>query len=65
MNLLSDLSSELAIAILVDKKQTKKVDSKQALELIGKVFQILQPHINEENIRNCVIQPESLKAANH
>lgn len=43
MNLLSDLSSELAVAFLVDKKYSEKVDSKEAIDLIGKVFDILEP----------------------
>ncbi len=67
MHLLSDLSSELAVAILADKKQTEKVDAKQALELLGNVYEILQSKpitIVEEN-KNHLIQTEAMKAAHN
>lgn len=65
MNLLSDLSSELAEAILLGKKQTEKVDSKQARDLLVKVFEILQPDTIAERNRHYLIQAESVIAANH
>jgi hypothetical protein len=65
MNLLSDLSSELAEAILLGKQQTEKIDSNQARELLGKVFEILQPIAIEEKNKNYAIQTESVKVANH
>jgi hypothetical protein len=65
MNLLSDLSSELAEAILLGKQKTEKIDSKQAHELLGKMFEILQPIAIEEKDKNYVIQTESVKVANH
>ena len=65
MNLLSELSSELAVAILIDRKQTEKVDSKQALELLGKVYEILQPITKDEDNKTLLIQSESSKSANH
>jgi hypothetical protein len=65
MNLLSELSSELAVAILIDRKQTEKVDSKQALELLGRVYEILQPNTKDEENKTHLIQSESSKSANH
>lgn len=42
MNLLSDLTSEVAVAILMEKKNYEKIDTTDAANLIGKVFEILE-----------------------
>lgn len=43
MNLLNDLSSELAMAILVEKKYAGKVTRNEGVKLIGKVRDVLEP----------------------
>lgn len=43
MNLLSDLSNELAIAILVDENHNKKISRSDGISLIEKVRNILEP----------------------
>ncbi len=62
MNLLSDLSNELALAILIEKKHSEKFNSKEAPNLIGRVQKILQPLQNEKKIAKPPL-PDS-KAAN-
>ena len=65
MNLLSDLSSELAVAILIEKKYAEKVDSNEALDLIDKVYDILQPISSErESVKNLSATGE-FKAVSH
>jgi hypothetical protein len=64
MNLLSDLSSELAEAILIGRKETEKNDSKQARELLAHVFEILQP-IAEEKSKTWAVPNEPVNSANH
>jgi hypothetical protein len=41
MNLLSDLSSELALAILVEKRHRERVASNEAKDLIRSVREVL------------------------
>ncbi len=43
MNLLSELSSELAVAMLLDKKHSETVEKQEAVELIDRVYDILEP----------------------
>ncbi|HEX8638268.1 MAG TPA: hypothetical protein VF692_09410 [Pyrinomonadaceae bacterium] len=42
MNLLNELENDLALAFLVDKKHTEKIDSKDVRALIAKVKKALQ-----------------------
>ncbi len=65
MNLFSDLSSELAIAILVDKKYSEKVNSTDALRLIDRICDILQPISDSQDITNILPQIREVTAANH
>lgn len=65
MNLLSDISSELAVAILVEKKHSEEVSSKDALNLIGKIYEILEPISNEEELKNIPSPIKEAKATNH
>jgi hypothetical protein len=65
MNLLSDLSSDLAVAILVEKEYAEKVNSNEALDLIDKVCDILQPISSErESVKNLPATDE-FKAVSH
>lgn len=42
MNLINDLENDLALAFLVEKKHTEKIDSRSAQILIAKVKKLLQ-----------------------
>lgn len=52
MDLLDDLGNDLALAFLVEKKHTKKIDSKGALALIGRIKDVLRPVSLEEEKRH-------------
>ncbi len=43
MNLVNELSSELVLAFLVEKKHAEKLDNNDALALIGRVKEVLKP----------------------
>lgn len=49
MNSINELSNELALAFLVDKKYAGKINSSDILTLIGKVSEFLQPLAAKEN----------------
>lgn len=51
MNLLSDLSSELAMAILVEKKHAGIVSRNEGVKLIGKVRDALQTVSQDEKAK--------------
>ena len=42
MNLINELENDLALAFLVEKKHTEKIDSKDARALIAQVKKVLQ-----------------------
>lgn len=48
MDLVNELSSELALAFLVEKKHSEKLNSGEVLALIEKIKSALQP-LSEEN----------------
>lgn len=43
MDLVNELSSELALAFLVEKKHAEKLDTNDVLALIGRVKEVLIP----------------------
>ncbi|CAN5364462.1 hypothetical protein BH20ACI1_BH20ACI1_01670 [soil metagenome] len=43
MDSANELSSELALAFLVEKKYAEKINSSDVLALIGKIKEVLQP----------------------
>ncbi len=49
MNSANELSSELAVAFLVEKKYAEKANSSDILALIGKIKEVLQPLSVKEN----------------
>ncbi len=46
MNLVNELSSEIAFTFLVEKKYANKVKLAEALSLIGKIKDALQPTLS-------------------
>lgn len=49
MELLNELSNELALTFLVEKKFREKIESSDVPSLIGRIKDILQPISIEEN----------------
>ncbi len=49
MDLLNEISNELALAFLVEKKHAEKVNTSDVLALIGKIKEVLQPLSVKEN----------------
>ncbi len=49
MDSANELSSELALAFLVEKKYAEKINSSDVLALIGKIKEVLQPLSAKEN----------------
>lgn len=43
MDLVNDLGNELAVAMLVEKKHSEKIDSKDVLSLICRIREVLEP----------------------
>ncbi len=52
MNLINDLDSEIAFAVLVDKKHNEKIESKDVLPLIGRVNKALEQISESESESN-------------
>ncbi len=55
MNLATELENDLALAFLVDKKHSEKIDSKEVLVLINKVREVLKPLSADEKINENVL----------
>ncbi|MBA3633932.1 MAG: hypothetical protein H0W58_14160 [Acidobacteria bacterium] len=49
MDLINELSNELALAFLVEKKYAEKVNTSDVLALIGKIKEVLQPLSAKKN----------------
>ena len=49
MNLVNELSSELVLAFLVEKKHAEKIDNNDVLALIGRVKEVLIPLSAEQS----------------
>ena len=47
MDLLNDLENDMALAFLVEKRHTEKIDSHAAQALIARVKKVLQPISDE------------------
>lgn len=65
MNLLSDLSSELAVAILLDKEYAEKVNSTDALDLIAKICEILEPISLQGDLQKVLPQIKEATITSH
>lgn len=50
MDLVNELSSELALAFLVEKKHAEKLNTNQVLALIGRVKEVLLPLSAEKSV---------------
>lgn len=48
MDLIDDLGNDLALAFLVEKRHSHKIDKKGVVDLIGRVKEVLEPVSEEE-----------------
>lgn len=55
MNLVNELENDLALAFLVDKKYSEKIESKEVIALMDKVREVLQPLSTEEESLNDIV----------
>ncbi|HXH70346.1 MAG TPA: hypothetical protein VNI60_08460 [Pyrinomonadaceae bacterium] len=58
MNLVDELSSELALAFLVEKKHAGKVNTSDVIALIGRIKEVLQPISVKENFNEKLLDTE-------
>jgi hypothetical protein len=43
MDLVNDLGNDLVLAMLVEKKHSEKLDSREVLHLVSKIREVLEP----------------------
>ena len=55
MNLANELENDLALAFLVDKKHSERIDSKEVLVLLKKVREVLKPLSSDEQLNDDVL----------
>ncbi len=55
MNLASELENDLALAFLVEKKHSEKIDSKEVLVLLNKIREVLKPLSTDEKLNENVL----------
>lgn len=56
MNLATELENDLALAFLVEKKHSEKIDSKEVLVLLNKVREVLKPlSADEKRTENVLV----------
>ncbi len=56
MNLATELENDLALAFLVEKKHSEKIDSKEVLVLLNKVREVLKPlSADEKRTENALV----------
>lgn len=66
MNLINDLGSELAFAVLIEKKHRERLHSSDVLPLIGRITEVLQPITAREDFREQPLPIEqAAKVASH
>jgi len=66
MDLLNEISNELALAFLVEKKHAEKVNTSDVLALIEKIKEVLRPVSVKEDFSNKLLNSEKLPHfANH
>ncbi len=61
MDLVNELSSELALAFLVEKKHAERLNANDVLALIGKVKEVLLPLSADKSV-DTIILPSAISA---
>lgn len=65
MDLVNDLGNDLVQAMLVQKKHSKKIDSKEILPLISKIKEVLEPiSLKDHLYSNATFTPKVIDVAN-
>lgn len=54
MNLINELESELAFAVLIEKKHSEKINSEDVLPLIKRINNVLESALTKENMTNAI-----------
>ncbi len=66
MDLVNELSSELALAFLVEKKHAEKLNTNDVLALIGRVKEVLLPLSAEKSVDTLILSSAiSVKTISH
>lgn len=60
MNLVNDLDTEIAFAVLVEKKYNEKIESKDILPLIGRLNKALEEISEANEDKNAYISNDNL-----
>ncbi len=55
MDLVNELENDLALAFLVEKKYSERIDSREVLRLLDKVREVLEPLSNDEKLSENVL----------
>jgi len=58
MDLINDLKNDLALAFLVERQHLQKIDTREALNLIGRVQAVLQPISSRDRHNSDTPPPE-------
>ena len=61
MNLVNELSNELVLAFLVEKKHAEKLNTNDVLALIGRVKEVLLPLSADKSV-DTVVLPSAISA---
>lgn len=61
MDLVNELSSELALTFLVEKKHAERLNANDVLALIGKIKEVLVP-LSADKSLNTIILPSAVSA---
>jgi hypothetical protein len=62
MNLINDLDTEIAFAVLVEKKHNEKIESKDVLPLIGRLNKALEEISEADEDKNAHISNDNLRS---
>lgn len=66
MDLVNDLENDLALAFLVEKQHSEKIETKEVMALLNKVREVLKPLSTEEKLgENIMIAGIADKALAH
>ena len=64
MQLVNDLETDLAFAVLVEKERPERIDSKDVLPLINRIREVLEPISEKDHAYSSETSPEILLASN-
>jgi hypothetical protein len=65
MNLINDLGTDLALAFLVEQRYREKIDSEDALALIGRVRSVLESASSEIDGESSELREKAVNSSDH